>query len=205
MKYNELAVKLTFSPDDIFNVNMRTFYQRQHNIHEYIQLDQQSVGLGNAGAADYYGIDTELSIKDLSILPNVRFELSHTYRDASFNDPLTKKRHTTDLIPHQMMCSFQHTINNLNWGMRYISDNTYTEFYYDEIYTERIAHSLALFSELKISQSTQISLNITSINGEKTQFQRQFFTSNRAGIHNSTSTYNDTASPRISLSVQSQW
>jgi hypothetical protein len=201
MQFDELSLQLNYAASRHSHLNISAFYQWQHNIHEYMLLPNGGTGIGNAGNAEYYGVNTHITYQIDSVLTGSRIELSHTYQHAIFNDLITGERPITDLTPHQFEIDFVHETHLLSWGMNYQTRTLYTEFYYDEIYTEQTGPTLSFFSELNLTKHTHIKLTVSALNGEKTTFQQNRFNVNRAGALSDSRTLYDVAKPKITLSL----
>ena len=201
MKYDEFEMQANYAPNTLVNINLNTFYQWQRDIHEYTLLSDTEVGIGNAGSAQYFGTDLQITLQTDKIVPNSRLEMTHTYRHAIFNDFITGERPITGLTPHQFEVDFVHETNRLSWGVNYQTRNLYTEFYYDEIYTEQTGPTLNVFTEFNLNKDTHIKLAVTALSDEKTIFQQQWFNVNRAGTLSDSRTLYDVAKPKITLSI----
>ncbi|TMO68582.1 TonB-dependent receptor plug domain-containing protein [Pseudoalteromonas aurantia] len=201
MKFDELSLQLNYATSQNNTLNISAFYQWQQNVHEYIPLPNGGTGIGNAGDAEYFGMNTQITLPVDKVLTGGRIELSHTYRHATFNDLITGERPITGLTPHQLEVDFIHETHRLSWGVNYQTRNLYTEFYYDEIYTEHTGPTLNFFTELSLTKDTHFKLTVTALNDEKTVFQQHWFNINRAGTLSDSRTLYDVAKPKITLSM----
>ncbi|TMP43882.1 hypothetical protein CWB96_11835 [Pseudoalteromonas citrea] len=201
MQFDELSLQFSYAASQSSTLNISAFYQWQQNVHEYIPLPNSGTGIGNAGDAEYFGMNTHITFSIDKVLTGGRIELSHIYRHATFNDLITGERPITGLTPHQFEVDFVHETNRLSWGVNYQTRNLYTEFYYDEIYTEQTGPTLNLFMEFNLNKDTHIKLAVTALSDEKTIFQQQWFNVNRAGTLSDSHTLYDVAKPKITLSI----
>ena len=201
MQFDELSLQLSYAASQSSTLNISAFYQWQKNVHEYIPLPNSGTGIGNAGDAEYFGMNTNITFSIDKVLTGGRIELSHTYRHAKFNDLITGERPITGLTPHQFEVDFIHETHRLSWGVNYKARNLYTEFYYDEIYTEHTGPTLNFFTELNLTKDTHIKLAVTALSDEKTVFQQHWFNVNHAGKLSDSRTLYDVAKPKITLSM----
>ncbi|MBQ4850316.1 hypothetical protein [Pseudoalteromonas sp. MMG012] len=201
MKYDELEMQANYVPNTLVNINLNTFYQWQRDIHEYTLLSDTEVGIGNAGSAQYFGTDLQITLQADKIVPNSRLEMTHTYRHAIFNDSITGKRAITGLTPQQLNLDFKQDFNALSWGVHYQKSHVYTEYYYDEIYTEKTAPQLSFFTEFNFNTTTNMRFNLAAFGRDKTEFKRQVFALNRANSLLRNHLYYDVAKPKMSLTV----
>ena len=96
------------------------FYEWRSDVLEQIILPTGGSGLGNAGSATFYGVETDLILPLDFILPGGRFEAFYVWRKSNLFDPIIgRDRALSDINPTFFRFEFRHDIteHRFSWGL----------------------------------------------------------------------------------------
>ncbi len=176
---------LNFSERGSFKVH--AFHQWRSDILEQIILPSGGQGLGNAGDANFWGVETELNLPLDYILPNGLLEVSHVFRDSSFDDLIINaERDINGYSPRNLSIEVRQDLNKqkISWGIAYAGDFDHTQYLVDEIQTFHGESRWLFFIETTRFFGVKTQLEIQHVNtGEYTR-SRFYYVDDRSGAYN---------------------
>ncbi|MEC4090282.1 TonB-dependent receptor [Pseudoalteromonas rubra] len=201
MQYTELMLTWQYARADLFEFTLSPLYQWQQDIHEY-QLQANGNGaIANAGRARYFGLDSEWSFNTSRLLSASRIELSYTWRDARYEDPLSGTRPITDLTPHELIVGFRRDQTRLSWGVEAFLPTRLREYFHDEVFTERASTELSAFVQTQIGQGLSLRAEMNTLNKAKYQYVRALYTPDRSQPLASKEVLDENIQPQFSLTL----
>lgn len=183
---DELSTTYDWSFSERGSLKVKLFHQWRSDILEQIILstENNTTGLGNAGDARFWGVKTDINLPIDWILTNGLIELSHTYRDSRFNDPVINGIRTVNgYTPNFLSFKLRQDIvdKKLAWGVEYWGSFTDTNYFVDEIQKFSGNKRIRVFVETSRYFGVKTQLEVTHINtGDYTQ-SRFFYENNRGG------------------------
>ncbi len=170
---DELSISYDLSFNERGSLKLKLFHHWQSDILEQVILPSGGQGLGNAGDARFWGIETNLNLPLNWVLEDGLIEISHGYRDSEFKDPITNKTRITSGYTHNWL-SFklrQDVVKSkVAWGLEYWGNFKDTFFTVSERVTFHGNKRLRIFLETSRYLNSKIKLEITHINtGEYTR------------------------------------
>ncbi len=183
---DELAATYDWSFSERGSLKVKLFHQWRSDIIEQIILstENNTTGLGNAGDARFWGVKTDINLPLDWILTNGLIEISHTYRDSRFNDPVINGIRTVNgYAPNFLSFKLRQDIvaQKLAWGVEYWGSFTDTNYFVDEIQKFSGNKRIRVFVETSRYFGVKTQLEVTHINtGDYTQ-SRFFYEDNRGG------------------------
>jgi len=175
---------LNFNERGSFKVH--AFHQWRSDILEQIILPSGGQGLGNAGSANFWGIETEINLPLDYILPNGLLEVSHVFRDSSFDDLITNtERDINGYSPRNLSIKLRQDINKqkISWGIEYAGDFDHTQYLVDEVQTFHGKNRWLFFIETTRFFGVKTQLEIKHLNtGEYTR-SRFYYVDDRSGAY----------------------
>ena len=203
-KSNELSARFDWSFSQKGSLKINTYYQWRDDILEEIILSSGSQGLGNAGSANIWGVDTEINIPTDGFLDNGLLEISYYYADSEFDDIIIyQKRKVSDYKPKNLVVNFRQdlTENKMAWGVSYYSNFEETGYLVDTIVKFEGNDRLQAFVETTYFDDYKIQLEVSNMNVGKFTRTRQFFDDNRSGAYNGMEVSNRRRDPEFKLSI----
>ncbi|MEI6895734.1 MAG: hypothetical protein V5789_14140 [Colwellia sp.] len=185
------------------SINIEAVYEFRKDIHEQIFLPSGNEGLGNAGDADLWFVETNVSLPIDAILPNGLFEIYYLYTGSDFYDPIINNNRTIyDHIPHELTIDFRQDVTqyNFSWGMQYTHSYEKTTFYVDQIRTEDSNKLLSLlFIETTYFFNMKTRLEIQDFNVAHFDQSRYYYQDDRSGAFNGSELIYINREPEINL------
>ena len=183
---DEIAANYDWSFSERGSLNVKIFHQWRSDILEQIILSTESnaTGLGNAGDATFWGVETNVNLPLDWILPKGLIELSHSYADSRFNDPVINGIRTVNgYTPNFLSFKLRQDIvaQKLAWGLEYWGSFTDNNFYVDEIHRFSGNKRIRVFVETSRYFGVKTQLEVTHLNTGKYTKSRFFYEDNRGG------------------------
>lgn len=179
---------LSFSERGSFK--FKVFHQWRKDILEQVVIGEDvngalAYGLGNAGSANFWGVNTDINLPLDYLLSDSLLKVSYSYQGSDFYDPIiNENRNINNYVPNALELNFRQDFieHKLAWGFSYIGSTANSSYRVNEIQTLEKAKMFSLFIE-----STQffgvksfLELNSTS----KQTRSRFFYQDNRNGQFN---------------------
>ncbi|MGL1956172.1 MAG: TonB-dependent receptor plug domain-containing protein [Colwellia sp.] len=169
------------------SLKVETLYERRQDIHEKIILPSGNEGLGNAGDANFWRVETNVNLPLDAFLENGLLEIAHAYRGSDFDDPIINSSRTvSSYTPNSYRIEFRQDLSHhkFSWGLEYKSDFKDTKFYVDEIKTFEGNNRLArFFFETTQFFDIKSRLEIKNINLARYTRSRYFYQDDRSGAY----------------------
>lgn len=149
------------------SLKVKIFHNWKKDILEQIILPSGGQGLGNAGSARFWGIQTDLNLPLDWILENGLLEVSHGYQDASFDDPITSSnRVISNFSPSRLNIKLRQDVidSQFAWGLEYFRKFTNINFNVNERITLSGNDRFAAFTETSRFLGIKIRLDVNVIN-----------------------------------------
>lgn len=162
------------------NLKVTLFHQWREDVLEQILLPNNEQGLGNAGQARFWGINTEISVPIDALLKHGLFEISYEYKDSSFDNPNGRTTNLSNYIPNWLWMSLRQDISEYksSWGIEFWGNYTDKEYLADETIIDQGNDRLKLFFETSQLWNLKIRLQITHFNTGKFIRTRQLYRDN---------------------------
>jgi len=168
---DDLSATYDWSFSERGSLTIQLFHHWKKDILEQIFLPSDGEGLrqgiGNAGNARFWGIETDLNLPLDWILDNGLLEVSHVYQKSSFNDPITAtNRVINNFTPNTFDIEIRQDLINSNfaWGVEYSRNFTNTGFNVDERSTFRGNGRFGVFIETSRFFGLKTQLEIKKLN-----------------------------------------
>lgn len=198
----EFAATYDWSFSDRGSLKIRTFYQWKKDILEQILLPSGGQGVGNAGNAKFWGVTTDLNLPLDFFLENGLIEITHIYRDSSFDDPITNTTRTINgYTPHwlQFLLRQDITEKKLAWGIEYQGHFVDTNYFVDEKQTFAGNDRFRVFIESSQFFGVKTQLEINNINTAEFDRTRFIYEDDRGGLFEKTEIARRIRRPEIKL------
>ena len=203
-KTSEIAITYDWSFSERGSLKIKAFHQWKDDILEQILLPSGGQGIGNAGDARFWGISIDLNLPLDFILKNGLIEISHFYRDSSFDDPVTNSTRTINgYSPNWLTFKLRQdlTEHKLAWGVEYRGSFTKTNFFIDEKQIFSGNKRLRLFIESSHLFGVKTQLEITNANTANFNRTRFIYEDDRGGTFKSTEIARRLRGPEIRLTI----
>lgn len=198
----EITATYDWSFSERGSLKIRVFHQWRDDILEQILLPSGGQGIGNAGDARFWGIQTDLNLPLDAFLANGLLEISHTYNNSSFQDPIIDgERGINGFTPNFLTVKLRQDLTRykLAWGIEYSGDFTDTSFFVDEIQTLRANKRFKIFIESSHFFGVKTQLEITDANTGEFTRTRFIFDVDRGGSLDSTEIAHRQRRPQVRL------
>ncbi|MCG7536119.1 TonB-dependent receptor [Pseudoalteromonas sp. OOF1S-7] len=204
MQYTELMLTWQYARADLFEFTLSPLYQWQQEVHEYQVQSNGNGAITNAGRAHYFGLDSEWSINTEHLLSASRIELSYTWRDARYKDPLSGVRPITDLTPHEFIIGFRRDQATLSWGVEAFLPTRLREYYHDEVLTERSGAELSAFIQTQIGDGLSLRAEMNTLNKAQYRYTRVLYDPDRSHAPAHREVLEESIQPQLSLTLSGQ-
>lgn len=168
---DELTITYDWNFSEKGSLKFRVFHHWQQDILEQVVIPNaqgpDGQGLGNAGDARFWGIDTDLKLPLDWILENGLIEISHVYADSEFFDSVIDGNRTTNGYIHDWL-NFklrQDLIKSkMAWGIEYWGEFKDTNYRVNERITFGGNDRFRAFIETSNYFGVKIQLEVTHLN-----------------------------------------
>jgi len=183
---DEIAASYDWSFSERGSLKVKIFHQWRSDILEQIIISTESntTGLGNAGDATFWGVETDVNLPLDWILPNGLIELSHSYADSRFNDPVINGIRTVNgYTPNFLSFKLRQDIvaQKLAWGLEYWGSFTDKNYFVNEIQRFSGNKRIRVFVETSRYFGVKTQLEVTHLNKGNYTKSRFFYEDNRGG------------------------
>ena len=182
----ELTYDWSFSERGSFK--MRAYYNWRKDVLEHIYLNSDpqnpAVGKGNAGDAQFWGVDTDLNIPLDFIIENGLLEIHHFYAGSSFDDDIIgAQRPLSYYVDNGFNFKFRQdlTDHKIAWGMTYWSHFIESAYRVDEYQTFRGNNRTEFFIETTRYLDMKIKFEVEHANGAQYTRTRYIYSPDRSG------------------------
>lgn len=185
------------------SLKVKVFHEWRDDILEQILLPSGGQGIGNAGDARVWGIQTDINLPLDALLANGLLEVTHIYSDSSFHDPIIDgERVVNGFTPNVLEVKLRQDLTRIKlaWGIEYSSDFTTSNFFVDEIQKFRANKRWKFFIESSRFFGVKTQLEITDANTGEFTRTRSIFDGDRGGNLASTEIADRQRRPQIRLS-----
>lgn len=204
-KTTELAANYDWSFSERGSVKVNVFHQWRKDILEQVLIGEDvsgtpAYGLGNAGSAKFWGINTDINLPLDFLLSNALLEVSHSYQGSDFYDSIiNENRNINNYVPKELEVNFRQDLvdHGLAWGAGYSAATLNRSFRVNEVQTFEQAQKFWFFIESSqfFGVKTYLELNSTQ---EQTR-ARYFYQGDRNGVLNGNQLANRELNPVIVL------
>jgi len=201
---NELSASLDWNYSEKGSFKINAFHQWRDDILEEVELPSGGQGLGNAGTAKVWGVETDMSIPLDSVLENGLLEVSYNYIDSKYHDSVIQKnRNISDYKPVDFSMKLRQdlTEHNIAWGVNYYHDSENIDYLVDEIENFEGSKRTTAFIESTHFDDYKIQLEVSNLNVAKYTRTRSFFVDNRSAVSDGTEISNRRREPVYKLSI----
>jgi len=171
---DELSATYDWSFSEKGSLTVKLFHEWRQDILEQIVLPSGGNGIGNAGDAKFWGLITDINLPLDAILENGLIEISHRYRDSSFDDPVTNsERVINGYTPNWLSFKLRQDLveSQLAWGIEYWGSFTDTFYLVEERQTFSGNKRIRAFIETSRFLGVKMQLEVTHLNtGEYTRY-----------------------------------
>ncbi|MFT5546068.1 hypothetical protein [Rheinheimera sp.] len=176
----ELSYQFNFESDSDWAVNALLFWQKINDIHEFVKFDAETWGLANAGSANISGTDLKFNLSTPWLMADSQITLQYSFRDASYDDPLSGNRATSWLTPHSGEIELRKDAASYAWGLVFAFPNTETSFYPDEVYQLKNRATADIYAEFSVRHGLTLAVEINNLFGGEYIYQRDIFMPDRS-------------------------
>jgi len=160
------------------------FYEWRSDVLEQIILPSGGSGLGNAGSATFYGVETDLILPLDFILPGARFEAFYVWRKSTLFDPIIgRDRALSNINPTFFRFEFRHDItkHKFSWGVDMDGAFARENFFAAERLDFEGDYRFSVYTETTRFLGVKMRLEWNQLNGDTFQRDRFFFDPDRSG------------------------
>jgi len=201
---NELSATFDWSFSEKGSLKSKLSHQWIDDVLEEIELPSGGQGLGNAGAAKIWGIDTQINIPTAGFLDNGLLEVSYNYISSDFNDVIIhRSRNISDYNPRDFVMKFRQdlTDSKIAWGINYYDKFERIDYLVDTIVSFKGNRRLQAFIETTYFDDYKIQLEVSNMNVGKFTRTREFYADNRSGSYDGMEVSNRRREPEYKLSI----
>jgi len=204
-KTTELAATYDWSFSERGSLKVKVFHQNRKDILEQVVIGEDAngyltYGLGNAGSAKFWGVETDINLPLDLILSDSLLEISHSYQGSDFYDPITNRnRNINNYTPNAFELSFRQDLieQKFAWGIDYIASSENKNYRVNEIQSLNQAKRFGFFVES--TQFFGVKTSLTIFNSSEQKRTRSFYQGNRDGLFNGSQVAHREKSPVIIL------
>lgn len=184
---DELSATYDWSFSERGSLKVKVFREWRKDILEDIKLFENittgayTSGIGNAGDARFYGVQTDVSLPLDWILKNGLIEINYGYRKSSFEDPVINgERNINGFIPNWFNFQLRQDIteHQFAWGVDFWSDFEESGYRVDERITFTGNNRFRVFVETSRFFGLKTQLEIHHINTGDYTRSRFFYADN---------------------------
>jgi len=184
----ELAATYDLSISERGSIKIKVFHQWRKDILEQVVIGENdngtlAYGLGNAGSARFWGINTDINLPLDFLLSDSLLEISHSYQGSDFYDSIiNENRNINNYLPNVLEMYFRQDFieHKFAWGLDYSASSLKTSYRVNEVQTLAQAKRFGFFIESTQLFGVKTSLTVYS-KSEQTR-SRFFYQNNRNGI-----------------------
>jgi hypothetical protein len=189
-KTTELAATYDWSISERGSLKVKVFHQWRKDVLEQVIIGEDvngtlAYGLGNAGSATFWGINTDINLPLDFLLSNSLLEISHSYQDSDFFDSIiNKNRNINNYVPNSLELNFRQDFieHKLAWGFNYTASTLNTSYRVNEVQILDQAKKFSFFIESTQFFGVKTFLEVNNAS-EQTR-SRLFYQGNRNGSFN---------------------
>ncbi|PCI72026.1 MAG: hypothetical protein COB38_04830 [Gammaproteobacteria bacterium] len=168
---DELTITYDWSFSEKGSLKFKVFHHWKQDILEQVIIPNaqgpDGQGLGNAGDAKFWGIDTDLKLPLDWILENGLIEISHVYADSEFYDPVIGGNRTINGYIHDWLSfKFRQDLvkSKFAWGIEYWGEFRDTNYRVNERVTFGGNDRFRAFIETSRYFGVKFELEVTHLN-----------------------------------------
>lgn len=187
-KWDELALTYEWGFSERGNFKAKVYHQWRKDILEQVILNDDpnhySVGVGNAGDADFWGVDVDVTLPIDYVLTDGLLEINHRYRGSEFYDEVIgANRNVSDFTDLDTVMTLRQdlTEHNLTWGVTYFSNFIETGYRVDEFQSFSANKRAEIFIETTQFWGIKLRLEVSDVNTGKFTRTREIYSPDRAG------------------------
>lgn len=190
------------------SLNVRGFVAHRDDVLEQIILPSGGSGRGNAGSANFNGLDVEVVLPLGFILPGSQIEANYRRRWTSFFDEIIgEERNISNRNRRKLNFRFRQDITShkIAWGVNLEGRFSEPKFFVDEVNFFRGNDRFTAFIETTRYFGMKIRLEFEEFNGGRFESDRFFFDPTRADQPDGSQFRRFSPGPAIQLQVTSQF
>jgi len=203
-KTNELSATFNWSFSEKGSLKTKASHQWIDDVLEEIELPAGGQGLGNAGKAKIWGIDTQINIPTDGFLDNGLLEISYNYISSEFDDVIIhRSRDISDYNPRDFVVKFRQdlTASKIAWGVNYYDKFERIDYLVDAIVSFEGNRRVQAFIETTYFDDYKVKLEVSNMNVGKFTRTREFYVDNRNGSYDGMEVSNRRREPEYKLSI----
>ncbi len=190
------------------SINVRAFVIRRTDVLEQIVLPSGGSGRGNAGSANFTGIDVEAVLPLGFLLPGAQIEADYRRRFTSFFDEIIQEdRNISNRNRRKLNFRFRQDIteHQVAWGVNLEGRFSEPKFFVDEVNFFRGNDRYTAFIETTRYFGLKMRLEFENFNGARFESDRFFFSPTRAGVPDGSQQRRFKPGSAIQLQITSQF
>ena len=164
---------------------VKVFHQWRKDILEQVVIGENAngslaYGLGNAGSARFWGIDTDINLPLDYLLSDSLLKISYSYQNSNFYDPIINEdRKINNYVPNVLELNFRQDFieDKFAWGFSFNASTVNKSYRVNEIQTLNEAKRYSLYIESTQFFGVKTLLEVSN-NREQTR-SRLFYQGNR--------------------------
>lgn len=202
------STRLDWRFSDRGSVNVRAFVLHRDDVLEQIVLPSGGSGRGNAGSANFTGLDVELVLPLGFILPGAQIETNYRRRWTSFFDTIIgEERNISNRNLRKLDFRFRQDFvrEKFAWGLSLDGRFEEPNFFVDEVNFFRGNDRFTAFIETIRYFGVKIRLEFEDINGARFESDRFFFNPTRADAPDGSQFRRFAPGSSVQLQVTSQF
>lgn len=160
------------------------FHEWRSDVLEQVILPSGGAGLGNAGSATFYGVETDLILPLDFILPGGRFEAFYVWRKSSLFDAIIgRNRSLSDINETFLRFEFRHDLikQKFSWGLNMEGGFEEENFFANERLDFKGPYRFDVYVETTRFFGVKMRLEVNRFTGNTFNRDRFFFDPDRSG------------------------
>lgn len=160
------------------------FYEWRNDVLEQVILPSGGAGLGNAGSATFYGIETDLILPLDFMLPGGRLEAFYVWRKSNlFDEIIGRDRSLSDINETFLRFEFRHDLikHRFSWGVSMEGGFEEGNFFANERLDFKGPYRFDVYAETTRYFGVKMRLEVNRFTGNTFNRDRFFFDPDRGG------------------------
>ncbi len=181
---NEIVATYDWSFSERGSLKIKAFHEWQKGLLEQILLPSGGQGIGNAGNARLWGLETNINLPLDPVLKNGLLEIWHFFSDSTFDDPfINRSRRINGYSPNWLTFKLRQdlTQHKFAWGIEYFGNFKDQTFFVDEKQTFSGNKRYRFFVESSRFFGVKTQLEVTDLNTADLTRSRFIFDADRGG------------------------
>lgn len=165
------------------------FHEWRNDVLEQVVLPSGGAGLGNAGSARFYGVETDLILPLDFVVPGARLEAFYVWRKSTLFDPIIgRDRRLSRINDTFLRFEFRHDLikHKFSWGLQMEGGFSESNFFANERLDFSGPYRFNVYAETIRYFGVKMRLEVNRFTGNTFNRDRFFFNPDRGGTFTGT-------------------